>query len=128
MFRFEAQCLGARKRLLNRFDITNFDNVPGFIVNAFFGDSSYRNRLIVCTFGFLNGIAINQLISLIRWRDMNATRIKKLRNLYNDFETKAEYRIRYYSFNVGRNLVMFLNGDIRKFAKKYGRFVYKLFH
>lgn len=118
MFPFEKQRVEARKRLLNRYDVTTFDSVPNFIVNGFFDGSSYANQLIVCTFGFLNGIEIDQLISLVQWKNVNESRKKKMKALYIDFETKPEYRERYYSFNVCRKLVMFLNGDIRKFTQR----------
>lgn len=76
------------------------------------------NQLIICTFGYLNGIEIDLLISLIRWKDINENRKRKIKALYKDFETKPEYRERYYSFNVGHKLVMFLNGDILKFGQR----------
>lgn len=46
MFRFETQGLSARKRLLNRSDVMSFVRVPGFIVNSFFGASSYHKQLL----------------------------------------------------------------------------------
>lgn len=117
MFRFEEQRIAARKRLLNRKDLMTFDTVPDFIVNAFFGDSSYKNQLIVCTFGFLNGIEFNGLMTLICWKKVDDSRKRKMESLYRDFE-KPEYQRRYYSFSVHYKLVMFLNGNVRKFGQR----------
>ena len=47
MHPFEEERVSARKRLLNRFDITSFDKVPNFIVNSFFGKYSYHKQLII---------------------------------------------------------------------------------
>lgn len=57
MFRFEKQRLDARKKLLNSKDILNFDKVPDFIINSFFGACGYKTKLIVVTFCVLNGIS-----------------------------------------------------------------------
>src|ERR1700744_3033682 len=51
--------MDARKQLLNDKDIINFNYVPEFIVNSFFGNCTYKNRLLVSTFCYLNGIAIS---------------------------------------------------------------------
>lgn len=118
MYPFEEQRVKARKRLLNRLDIITFDSVPNFIVNCFFGESSYHSQLIVCTYGYLNDIEINLLISFVRWTDLNEKRLRKMKVLYLDFEAKPQYREKYYSFNVVRRLVMFLNGDIRMCGKR----------
>lgn len=112
MFRFEKERLAARRRLLNGFDITNFDSVPDFIINAFFGNSSYKSQLLVCTFGFLNGIEVELLISLLRWTQFTEAKKVKIRSLYRCFENSS-YQGRYYSYNVHHNAVMYLNGVFR---------------
>lgn len=120
MFKFQKKRVVARKLLLNRFDIITFDSVPDHIVDAFFGSCSYKNRLIVTTFGFLNGIDAQQLLDLTRWNDTTESEKRKVIALYKDFE-KPQYMNNYYSYNVHHKLVMFLNGDIRKFGKRISK-------
>lgn len=110
----------ARKRFLNRDDVINFETVPEHIVDAFFGSCSYKSRLIVTTFGFLNGIHIEQLLTLIKWNDTSETDRRKMIGLYKDFE-KPRYMSDYFSYNVHHKLVMFFNGDVRKFGKRISR-------
>lgn len=98
-FRFETQRLTARRKLLNRAEVMTFDGVPGFIVNSFFDGYSCRNQLLVSTFGFLNGISVDSLFSIIRWKDLTAERKKRIRDLYERYLDPA-YQARYYSFNV----------------------------
>lgn len=90
MFKFQKKRVVARKLLLNRFDIITFDSVPDHIVDAFFGSCSYKNRLTVTTFGFLNGIDAQQLLDLTRWNDTTESEKRKVIALYKDFE-KPEY-------------------------------------
>lgn len=115
MFKFQRQRCEARKRFLNRFDIISFNTVPDHIVDGFYGSCNYKNRLIVLTFGFLNGLHIEQLFELIQWKDVTRSDQNKMIALYNDFE-KPRYKTNYYSYNVHHKLVMYLNGDIRKFG------------
>lgn len=114
MFKFQKQRTNARK---NRCDVISFDNVPDHIVDAFFGSCTYKNRLIVATFGFLNGVDVEQSIAMTHWKDTRNDERMKMIALYKDFE-KPRYMENYYSYNVHRKLVMFLNGDIRKFGKR----------
>lgn len=112
--------IAARKILLNRLDILSFHHVPDFIVDAFFGSCTYKNRLIVSTFAYLNGVQFSQLLSLVRWRDIKETEKLKIKGLYDDFE-KPSYRLKYYSYHINEKLVMYLNGDIRKWGKRIPR-------
>jgi hypothetical protein len=57
----------ARKMRLNSYDVTVFTDVPNFIVNAFFEKSNYLKRMIISTFGFLNGIQIDDLLRLMQY-------------------------------------------------------------
>lgn len=116
-FKFQKQRVEARKRLLNGMDVINFDNVPEHIVDAFFGSCTYHNRLLVTTFGYLNGIAMDQLFQLIRWTDMRPNEENKVVVLYQDFG-KEPYKNNYYSYNVHQKLVMYLNGEIRMFGNR----------
>ena len=116
MFTFQSQRVAARKRLLNRYDVISFDEVPEFIVDAFFGSCTYKSRLITTTFGFLNGINVDLLISLVRWHDLRQTEVRKMEILYETF-----LKQNYYSYNVHYKQVMFLNGDIRKFGKRIAK-------
>lgn len=115
MFKFQKQRVEARKLFLNRFDIINFDDVPDHIVDAFYGSCTYHNRLIVSTFGYLNGLDMNQIFELGRWKDMKPLEKNKILVLYQDFE-KPRYKNDYYSYNVHHKIVMYLNGDSRKYG------------
>lgn len=103
----------ACRRLLNGMDITNFDRVPEFIINSFFGQGTYRERLLVTTFGFVNGLSTDQLFLLLRWKPFRKDHQIKIIDLYKGLEDPVHGR-RYYSFNVALGLVVFCNGDIRK--------------
>lgn len=117
MHPFQKQRVAARKRLLNRRDIIRFDEVPDFIVDAFFGSCTYKTRLITASFGYMNGISPDQLLSLNRWTDAKPHEFEKVKKLYLAFEG-PRYQFEYYSYNVHRRLVMYFNGDIRKFGKR----------
>lgn len=115
MHPFEEKRAEARRRLLNRADAISFHGVPNFIINSFFGQCNYKNRLITCTFAYLNGIDAEQLLAMVFWKDIKKQDEAKVKKLYIYFE-KPEYQARYYSYNVHTKLVMFLNGDIRKYG------------
>lgn len=117
MFKYQKERVEARKRFLNRFDAINFDCVPEHIVDAFYGSCSYKNRLIVLTFSYLNGLHMEQVFQLVQWKDMKQSERMKMNALYGDFR-KSHYKNNYYSYNVHYGLVMFLNGDVRKFGKR----------
>lgn len=117
MFNFQKQRVQARKIFLNRFDVINFDDVPDHIVDAFYGSCTYHNRFIVSTFGSLNGLHIDQVFELVRSKDISQTEINKIIFLYGDLE-KPRYQSDYFSYNVHNKLVMYLNGDIRKFGER----------
>lgn len=109
----EKNRMQACRRLLNGMDITNFDRVPEFIINYFFGQGTYRERLQVTTFGFVNGLSTDQLFLLLRWKPFRKDHQIKIIDLYKWLEDPVHGR-RYYSFNVALGLVVFCNGDIRK--------------
>lgn len=94
-----------------------FDEVPDFIVDAFFGSCTYKNILTTTTFGYLNGISMEQLMTLCRWKDTKNREKEKMKQLYDSYE-KSHYQQKYYSYNVMMKLVMFLNGDIRSFGER----------
>ena len=104
-----------RKNTLNDKDIVNFNDVPAFIVHSFFGKCDYKNRLLVLTFCYLNDIAIDQIFDLIQWNECSKKDKDKIRHLYSYFELDR-YREKYYSYNVQRRMVMYLNGDLRRFG------------
>lgn len=85
MFKFQKQRVQARKIFLHRFDVITFDDVQEHIVDAFFGSCTYLNRLITLTFGYLNGLHIDQLFQLVQWKDMKQTERNKMIALYADF-------------------------------------------
>jgi len=75
-----------------------------------------NKRMIACTFCYLNGMSPYQLFQLNRWSDFKQVDRNKIEKLLRDFAQPA-YQARYYSYNVHYGLVMFLNGDIRKYSK-----------
>lgn len=117
MFPYQAARVEARKKLLNRADIATFNNVPDFIVDSFFGGCTYKKRLIVSTFCYLNGFSIEQLLTLVRWNDVKKEDRNKIRSLYGYFEI-PRYKEKYYSYNIHFQMVMFLNGDLRRFRER----------
>lgn len=111
----------ARKILLDKCDVVNFGTVPGHIVDAFFGYGTftYWNRFIVCNFVFLNGISYYQLLGLVRWKHFNPTQRKEMKDLLRYLE-HPQSQAKYYSYNIhyGHGLVMFLNGDVKKYGER----------
>lgn len=104
--------LAAYKILLNKKDAENFDQVPKFIVESFFGRSSYKKRLIVTSFGFLNGISPYQLSNLIYWTPRRRKDWDKCQALYSYYQS-PQIAQRYWSFHRSSGLVRFLDGKIR---------------
>ena len=45
--------------------ICDFSKVPSFIIDAFFSNIEYKERLLVTTFCFLNGISLEQMDNLL---------------------------------------------------------------
>lgn len=117
MHPFQENRVKARKILLENIDVIAFRNVPDFIVDSFFGDCTHKNRLLVCVFSYLNGISKYQLFQLIRWKDFNQKNRNKIEMLLLDLE-RPEYQAKYYSYNVHHGMVMFLNGEIRKYGQR----------
>lgn len=48
---------------------------------------------------------------------MSANERNKIVALFEEYE-KPRFKYNYYSYNVHHKLVMYLNGDIRKFGKR----------
>ncbi len=113
MFRFQNKRVKARKILLDKCDVVVFRNVPDFIVDSFFGECNYKKRLIVCTFAFLNGISLYQLLLLVRWKQLSNLHKNKIVILLEDF-SKTKYQEKFYSYNIHHGLVMYLNGNVKK--------------
>ncbi len=105
----------SQKQTLDDKDIINFTDVPEFIIQSFFGKCTYKSRLLVSTFCYLNGISMDQLFELVQWSDTSKQDESKIRHLYYCFELDR-YKEKYYSYNVHRRMVMYLNGDLRRFG------------
>ena len=105
--------LEARRRRLNHFDVTDFSRVPPHIVNAFFGDGSYRSRLFVTTFAFINGLTLDQLLRMLHWRPFTLEDRGKISDLFLNYLPKPEYGRKYYSYNTTLNLMIFCDGCLR---------------
>jgi hypothetical protein len=102
----------AYKKLLNKCDVENFDQVPTFIVESFFGSPSYKKRLVVTSFGFLNGVSPYQLNQLIHWNPRRKKDWDKCTALYEYYKA-PNISQHYWSFHRASGLVRFLNGDVR---------------
>lgn len=113
----EMNRVEARRRLLHNKDICNFESVPAFIIIFFFGEGTYKARLIVTTFGFVNGLSPVQLFSLIRWRLFQISHQRAILKLYEWLKNPTHGR-RYYSYNVVKKAVIFCNGDVRKYGQR----------
>lgn len=120
LIQLQKVIMEARRNLLDEKDVINFSNVPEFIVEAFFGKCIYKSRLLVSTFCYLNGISIDQLFQLIQWKDTSEKDKIKIRQLYSYFELDR-YKENYYSFNVHTGVVMYLNGDLRRFRRRVSK-------
>lgn len=107
----------ARRRFLNRLDITDFENVPGFIVDAFFGNSTYKTRLLVTTFAHVNGLNEEQIFKLLQWKSIKRIDREKISYLFIWLQN-SENAKNYYSYNVVRRQVLFCNGDVRRYGQR----------
>lgn len=110
-FRYEEQRLPARRKLLNRYEVIKFDRVPGFIINAFFEESSYEKQIQISTFGYLNGIGVRELVRMIRWTDVTENKKNKIEMIYDTLD-KPRSKTLYYSYDVFHDTIMKLDGTI----------------
>jgi hypothetical protein len=108
----------AMKRRLTSYDFCSFNNVPNFIVEAFFGKCTYSKRLIASTFGYLNGILLEQVIEMQQWTDITISDRNKMDDLMNNYFKQPRYRSKYYSFEIIRGLVCYLDGTVRYYGRR----------
>lgn len=102
----------AYRRLLDHFDVFNFHEIPKFIVESFFGDPSYKKRLLTSAFGFLNGISPEQLIEMLFWRPIRTKDHIKILALYEYFKLPFVNQ-QYFSYHASTRTVRFLNGSVK---------------
>lgn len=117
MEKFLSQKNNARRRLLNSRDFINFSTVPMFIVNSFFDECTYKKRLQVTCFCFLNGLSPTQCLELCFFKDLSKTDVKKIEDLYVYLNLKNNIT-RFYSYSVHYKKVFYLNGDLRINGKR----------
>lgn len=110
--------INAMKRRLNSYDVCQFDKVPDFIIESFFNNSSYRKRLFVAEFAYLNGIQLDDLFKLIQWSSISRNDVKKITALYEIYFEDETYRRKYYSYCTIRNVVSFLDGTLRRYGTR----------
>lgn len=110
----------ARRILLTRQDMCDFSDVPENIVDCFFGCCSYYKRLIVTTFGFINGINPYNLLRLVRWIDISNSDVAKVERLFMDLK-KEPYRYKYRSYSVYSHCYEYCNGDLLFNGRKVPR-------
>lgn len=103
-----------------RLDFSLFTRVPDYVIDIFFGESSYINRMQVVCFALVNGIGVDHLLSVIRWRDINNIAVqRKVRGVYRWLsDVNNPRRSEYYAFSVITNQVEFLNGDVRYYGRR----------
>lgn len=111
--RIERNQLQWRRRFLNKFDVCCFNKVPPHIVRSFFGEGTYRTRLFVSTFGYVNGIHPEALLRMVQWKPFKGSDGIKIFALYKYWDDDREKAAKYYSYNTIKNIMMFCNGDIR---------------
>lgn len=107
----------ARRILLTNQDMCDFSRVPMNIIDCFFGCCSYYKRLMVTTFGFINGINPYNLLRLVRWTDTSNSDILKIERLFKDLRTDL-YQYKYRSYSVYFNCYEFCNGDLLQNGKR----------
>lgn len=112
MYPYELQRTGARRIRLNSADQFQFDDAPDYIVNAFFAKCTYKKRITVVTFCFVNGISYDGLISLIRWTDFEEKDRIKICKLWLDC-LREPYKSSWYSYNCHLKCVTYLSGSRR---------------
>lgn len=115
----EHNKIQAMKRRLSSYDYCTFWNVPNFIIEAFYGNCSYRKRLIVSTFGYVNGTTFEQIVEMNQWRYFTNVQKKIIEDLIKVWFEKPEYRRRYYSYEVIRGLVVYLDGKVRYNGRRF---------
>lgn len=106
------------KKFLNKMDIIEFSKVPDHIVEAFFGTASFKSRMLVTVFAFVNGLSLNQLFELLKKKLLTKKDKAKIIYLFNALKNPL-FSYKYYSYNVIKGLVIFCNGDIRRYGERF---------
>jgi hypothetical protein len=117
-FLIKVNLLKAQRLRLDSFDIVTFDRVPHFIVEAFFGKCTYKKRILVSIFGYLNGILPESILEMVQWKDKEKSDVDKVQQLMTKYLPTVEYQQRYYSYNIITGTVMYLDGKLRLHGKR----------
>lgn len=102
-----------RKNYLNKHDVCDFTKVPKYIIDAFFGEGTYRTRLLVSTFGYVNGIHPEKLVEMVTWKPVKAIDRAKVIDIYSYLDINREKAKKYYSYNANMGIMMFCDGSLR---------------
>lgn len=97
---------------LNKFDVCSFNRVPQHIVNAFYGEGTYRSRLIVTTFAFCNGFSSEVLFEMLQWKPLKKDDITKIHSLF-EYLKDPEVSWKYYTYGTYEEKMVYCNGDLR---------------
>jgi len=114
----EANKLEARRRNLQRFDLTDFSRVPAHIINSFYDRPSYLKRLFVSVFAYINGLSYDQLISILFWKPRRQSDDDKIKYLYDVTFKKERYMKEYFSYSTIRNAVVYIDGALRLYGRR----------
>ncbi len=72
----------------------------------------YNKRVKVSTFGYLNGITFDQIIEMQQWTDFKISEKNKIEDLMKVYYEQPRYRSTYYSYEIIRGLVCYLDGTV----------------
>lgn len=109
---FQKQRTRARIIRLNADDLFSFDHAPDYIINSFFDNCTYKKRLTVVTFCFVNGIQYDDLLKLIRWKDVTKFDYRKVQKLWSD-SSREPYKSKWFAYNCHLKRVIYLNGALK---------------
>lgn len=92
---------------------------PHHYRKAFWSRHGYRDRLLVSTFAYNNGLSIDLLVEFVAWLfaeqfERRDKLIQKYRRLYQDFESSPQMKARYYAWDVVEARVTYLDGITRR--------------
>lgn len=123
-----------RKQILQDFDVADFSCVPQYIINSFFEKTSYKNRLIITMFAYLNGISLHRLFDIVKKTSPTVVckrdRLQQIEKLWKHIEqywkrengkwiyTNSRYA-NYFSYSTMTNEFITVDGRISSTQKTH---------
>lgn len=89
---------------------------PQHYRTAFWSKPDYKNRLLVTSFAFNNGVPVDRLEAILRvtWSRLDwQIQIRKVKELYHWFKENPEVWNRYYSWDCIEKRVTYLDGTLK---------------